>query len=258
MTDTLPSHYERDNEHSKRSLSPDEGEIIEDIEFVKRRRESHSPTITDRHANGDRSVRRHRIVYDDDERGRGYRDNTGYNGRRYYDSKGHKDYDRHNDRHRNGSRDDRWYTSHSRERVGRKDSPSGIHVPRNRSMSTESRENRAWTSSPHTSTRNTRSPSPAPKKVQFTQETKPAPYNLLVRSKLTVRDLDPIPEPVVVDEDALIEARRRKREVILAKYHGQSTPSVVDNLKLQSTDASPRPESPAHHIGIALPLILLV
>ena len=36
-----------------------------------------------------------------------------------------------------------------------------------------------------------------------------------------------------------MKLRRRKREAILAKYHGQSTPSIIDNLKIQSTEASP-------------------
>lgn len=56
-------------------------------------------------------------------------------------------------------------------------------------------------------------------------------------------------EPEPMDEEALIEARRKKREAILAKYQGQGTPSLVDNLKLQSGAASPAPDSPSGRLG---------
>lgn len=59
----------------------------------------------------------------------------------------------------------------------------------------------------------------------------------------------PVAEPEPMDEEALIEARRKKREAILAKYQGQGTPSLVDNLKLQSAAASPAPDSPAVKLG---------
>jgi serine/threonine-protein kinase PRP4 len=57
-----------------------------------------------------------------------------------------------------------------------------------------------------------------------------------------------------IDEEALIEARRRKREAILAKYQGQSTPSLVDNLKIQSQEGTPVPGSPLVRLGIPSPL----
>jgi serine/threonine-protein kinase PRP4 len=56
-----------------------------------------------------------------------------------------------------------------------------------------------------------------------------------------------------IDEEALIEARRRKREAILAKYQGQSTPSLVDNLKIQSQEGTPVPGSPLVRLGIPSP-----
>jgi len=65
----------------------------------------------------------------------------------------------------------------------------------------------------------------------------------------SAQEPEPIREPEVLDEEALIEARRRKREAILAKYQGQGTPSLVDNLKLQSATASPAADSPAVRIG---------
>ena len=68
----------------------------------------------------------------------------------------------------------------------------------------------------------------------------------------STQEQENIPEITMVDEEALIEARRRKREAILAKYQGQSTPSLVDNLKLQSAEASPAPGSPVKTTGDSL------
>jgi serine/threonine-protein kinase PRP4 len=70
----------------------------------------------------------------------------------------------------------------------------------------------------------------------------------------STQEQENIPEITMVDEEALIEARRRKREAILAKYQGQSTPSLVDNLKLQSAEASPVPGSPVKTTGDSLTL----
>ena len=55
----------------------------------------------------------------------------------------------------------------------------------------------------------------------------------------------------IIDEEALIEERRRKREAILAKYQGQSTPSIIDNVKMQSEDESRTPGSPITRFGFS-------
>jgi hypothetical protein len=177
MTDTVsPPHH---NENSKRSLSPDEGEIVDDTEYVKRRRDSRSPAVVDRFSNGERS-RRHRVAYEDEQGG--YRDRrAGYYDGRRYDSRAYRDYDRPSDRPRYD--DDREHSWHSRERP--RDSPSRTYVPRNRSLSTESHDRRGRTSSPQSSSRNTHSPSPH-MKVQFTEETKPAAPYYPTQSPLTV------------------------------------------------------------------------
>jgi len=60
---------------------------------------------------------------------------------------------------------------------------------------------------------------------------------------------EPAPDLTIVDEEALIEERRRKREAILARYQGQSTPSIIDNLKIQSAEATPTPGSPVTRLG---------
>ncbi|KAK8194820.1 kinase-like domain-containing protein [Phyllosticta capitalensis] len=53
------------------------------------------------------------------------------------------------------------------------------------------------------------------------------------------------PEPEPVDEAALIEERRKRREAIKAKYKGQSTPLLVQALHLgnESSPATPQDES---------------
>ena len=60
-----------------------------------------------------------------------------------------------------------------------------------------------------------------------------------------------VTEPVIVDtppldEASLMEARRKKREAIKAKYKGQETPMLVQALALNSdsTPQSPVTESP--------------
>jgi serine/threonine-protein kinase PRP4 len=52
-----------------------------------------------------------------------------------------------------------------------------------------------------------------------------------------------------MDEAALIEQRRRRREAIKAKYRGQATPLLVQALQLgsdsgQSAPSTPKPETP--------------
>ena len=64
---------------------------------------------------------------------------------------------------------------------------------------------------------------------------------------------DTAPDLTIVDEETLIEERRRRREAILAKYQGQSTPSIIDNLKIQSAEASPTPGSPVSRLGSSSP-----
>ena len=64
---------------------------------------------------------------------------------------------------------------------------------------------------------------------------------------------EPVSDRTIVDEEALIEERRRRREAILAKYQGQSTPSILDNLKIQLADASPKPGSPVSKLGTCSP-----
>ena len=46
------------------------------------------------------------------------------------------------------------------------------------------------------------------------------------------------------DEAALIEARRKKREAIKAKYKGQETPALVQALALNSNTAPTSPKDP--------------
>ena len=46
-----------------------------------------------------------------------------------------------------------------------------------------------------------------------------------------------------LDEAALIEARRKKREAIKAKYKGQETPMLVKALALNN-DLTPLPSNP--------------
>ena len=47
-----------------------------------------------------------------------------------------------------------------------------------------------------------------------------------------------------LDEAALIEARRKKREAIKAKYKGQETPALVQALALNNTTAPASPKDP--------------
>jgi serine/threonine-protein kinase PRP4 len=97
--------------------------------------------------------------------------------------------------------------------------------------------------------RNTRSPSPArQKQVTFPPETKPPAAYTPISALLTISEEEPIPVHEPIDEEALIEERRRKREAILAKYQGQSTPSI-GNLKIQSAEASAAPGSPTTKLG---------
>lgn len=48
----------------------------------------------------------------------------------------------------------------------------------------------------------------------------------------------PLPEPVEieepVDEDKLIEERRKRREALRAKFRGQGTPALAEDLKLNT------------------------
>jgi len=259
MTDSTPRKYEEYTYSNpiKRSLSPDEGEIVED---VKRRRDIRSPSTghSNRHNAGD--GRRHRVVYEGDKssHGYGYRDRGGYDGRGYYDSRNqsHRDTDRRHDHRRHGSRSERRYSSHSRDRSHSRHS-SMTGTPQDRSLSSERRPRSPRPgdkkSPKPASSRHSRSPSPKSKQVQSSTEAKPTPpYSSDIISMLTSSEPEPIPEPIEIDEDALIEARRKKREAILAKYQGQSTPSLVDNLKLQSANASPAPDSPAIRLGITI------
>src|ERR1700738_2695143 len=219
-----------DKSTPKRSLSPDEGEIVED---VKRRRAS--PQINSgRHNDG----RRHRIVYGGQNPGRGY----GNRDRGSHDARGHEDSYRYRER---GTQHDDRRPSSPRDREDRYSSQKhrewSTNTPRNRSVSTEHRDYfRDRTSSPRSSAWNTSSPSPKSKQVRFPNGTKPpstAPDTTSTASA-EVPILDPI------DEEAVIEERRRKRETILAKYQGQSTPSIIDDLKIHSADVTPAPGSP--------------
>ena len=262
MTDaTKKQSASADVSPSKRSLSPDEGEIVDD---VKRRRRSISPSVNSSRQNGD--SRRHRIVYEGESYGRGYGsrdrdgyDRSGHSGRGYDDSQWYRNRERwyehvpRSPRHLD-HRDKRYSSQYyPREQPDMQHSPSR-NTPRNRSVSSERIPalpySRDRTPSPRSSRRNTRSPSPQLKKVQFSPGTKSPAYTSVSRSSLTDSKDETTPDLTVVDEDALIEARRKKREAILAKYQGQSTPSLVDNLKLQSANASPAPGSPAIRLGI--------
>lgn len=51
-------------------------------------------------------------------------------------------------------------------------------------------------------------------------------------------------EPEPVDEAALIEERRKKREAIKAKYRGQATPLLVQSLQLDNDSVSDSPSTP--------------
>lgn len=53
-----------------------------------------------------------------------------------------------------------------------------------------------------------------------------------------------------LDEAALIEERRKKREAIKAKHRGQATPMLVQALALDSKSAPSTPRSPAVEDGI--------
>ena len=177
--------------------------------------------------------------------GRGYthRDRGGYSARGYDDSQRYRDRERHHERlPHHSERQDRGFVPqhYHRERSGHRQSP--LHrSPRNRSLSSEryreSSHSRDRTSSPKSLSRQSRSPSPQSKKVQFSPGTKSPTYASESVSQLTPRHEEPVADLTIVDEEALIEARRRKREAILAKYQGQSTPSMIDNLKIQSTEA---------------------
>src|SRR5947207_1017260 len=252
MTDAIQSSAPTaDASSRKRSLSPDEGEIIED---VKRPRASLSSSVNSgRHGDG----RRNRVVYEGENYGRGYtyRDRGGYSARGYEDSQWYRDPGRHHERppHHHESRNRGYQSQHyHRERSGQRD-PRLQHSPRNRSLSSErfheSPRSRDRTSSPKSSSRRSRSPTPPSKKLQFTPGTKSTAYTSESSPQLTPSQEGTAPDVTIVDEEALIEARRRKREAILAKYQGQSTPSIIDNLKIQSIEASPAPGSPAPGIG---------
>jgi serine/threonine-protein kinase PRP4 len=266
MTDSIP--FQQENAQSsitKRSLSPDEGEIIED---VKRRRESRSPSVNSARYQGD--GRQHRVVYDgqSSRRGYGYQDRDTHDERRHDDAERYRDRDRryeHAREPRSGERRDGrgFHPSryHANERNSRQLTRSG-NSSRHRSISSDqkydSSHSRERTHSPNPlSSRNRISPSPQPKQVQFADDTKPpamcAPKvaSMLISS---AQEPEPVQEITMIDEEALIEARRRKREAILAKYQGQSTPSLVDNLKLQSAEASPAPASPINKIGNSIKL----
>ena len=52
-----------------------------------------------------------------------------------------------------------------------------------------------------------------------------------------------------LDEAALIEERRKKREAIKAKHRGQATPMLVQALALDNKSAPPTPRSPAVEDG---------
>ena len=255
MTDAKQSSEPTsDTSLRKRSLSPDEGEIIED---VKRQRVSPSPPVNSGRHDGD--GRRHRVVYEGENYGRGYthRDRGGYTARGYDDSQRYRDWERHHERP--PLRDRGFVPQHyHRERSGHRQSQ--LHgSPRNRSMSSErireSSRDRDRAASPRSSSRHSRSPSPQPKKVQFSHGTKSPTYAPESSTQLTPSQEEPVPDLTIVNEEALIEARRRKREAILAKYQGQSTPSIIDNLKIQSTEATPAPGSPAPRIGESSPSI---
>ncbi len=56
-----------------------------------------------------------------------------------------------------------------------------------------------------------------------------------------------------LDEAALIEERRKKREAIKAKHRGQATPMLVQALALDSKSAPSTPKSPALEDGIQEP-----
>jgi serine/threonine-protein kinase PRP4 len=230
----------------KRSLSPDEGEIVDE---VKRRRDSRSPPV-----NHDGDGRRHRVVYEGDysNRGNRYRGRGSYRGRDYHDARGYRDSDPRWEPRRHQHREEYRYSSHSRD-SSRSRQPSATDTPRDRdrSISSERRPTpRARDTSHPPSLRRSRSPSPRFRQVQFSADAKPPPPYFPIKSKLIYSEHERVPIPEPVDEDALIEVRRKKREAILAKYQGQSRPSLVDNLKLQSTEASPAPASPAVRLGI--------
>lgn len=238
---------------SKRSLSPDEGEIIED---VKRRRESTSPPTNSRRSNED--GRLHRVVYDNGGSGGGYDygERSRYRVREYEDSRRYGDKER---RYEHAPRSPHWddrrdkqYSSqyHHSERSRRPYSPSR-HARRNRSVSSEPMHDRSpsrgWTTSPKPpSSLNTRTPSPRPKRVQFSSGTKPpASHASGATGSMTASPAPPPVDLTVVDDEALIEARRRKREAILAKYMDKPTAPAIDNLKMKSTESSPAPGSPS-------------
>ena len=56
-----------------------------------------------------------------------------------------------------------------------------------------------------------------------------------------------------LDEAALIEERRKKREAIKAKHRGQATPMLVQALALDSKSAPSTPKSPAVDEGNQAP-----
>jgi len=240
----------------KRSLSPDEGEIVDDA-----KRQRPSPLNPPRGPKAD--TRHHRAVYEPEpyDRGRYNREQTrygerdgyrgGYRGRGHLDSRGYGGRDRQYEHPHRSSRHphrrEYQYDQHHKESNHRRHSPH----PRYRSGSSErprqpSQSRERTPSSIAPSSPSTRSPSPQPKAVQFISDTKSTSNDkALTRAGLAVE-----PE---LDEEALIEARRRKREAILAKYQGQSTPSLVDNLKIQSQEGTPAPGSPVVRLGIPSP-----
>jgi serine/threonine-protein kinase PRP4 len=66
-------------------------------------------------------------------------------------------------------------------------------------------------------------------------------------SSITDAQPETAAEPVVVDEAALIEERRKRREAMRNKYRGQATPLLVQALHLgaESSQDTPDPESSA-------------
>lgn len=216
--------------------------------------------------------RRHRVSYADIDRG-----DSSRHASRYDDPRDRNHYNRHSTRSRSPPR------GHARGNADRGyDRRNGRHEPERRERRQQGRENGAeWRSREHSGTERvntgkerhpsarhdppTRSTQPDAAMKDADAEAKPYVSFRGVRStSLTVRSpagtLNGAPKDVEaagahdqaahdsepLDEAALIEERRKRREAIKAKYKGQSTPLIVQVLQpgVESGPSTPQAESP--------------
>jgi len=240
-----PSPQPEDRTRLKRSMSPDEGEIVDD---PKRHRSHQSPPTGPRnhhpHHHGDH--RRHKVVYEGGGRGRewnGY-SKTEHHGRGYRGQHGRGyeevrqpswrgDYTdvskRYSSQQYSSGRPKESSTTASPLRSSRSRSPERPHAPAYASPSEQTRQSSLERSA-------------TPEKKQVT--TLSGEYIPQSSTLMDSTSDEPVLENATVDEEALIAERRRRREAILAKYQSHASPAI-SNLKLESAEASPAPRSPS-------------